>query len=91
MRRVLTPLVLLSFVAGAAACDRGGGDDEIGDRDTLAIEVPADVDERMEQGARAVGGAVGEALEETGEAIESAGERIRQETGESVTGDTTRM
>ena len=80
----------LMAAAALAACGRGEGDGP-GDRDTLAIEVPADVDERMERGARAIGGTVGEALEETGEAIEEAGQRIQEEVGEPVAGDTTHM
>ena len=72
-----------------AACDRGEGG-AVGDRDTLAIDVPVEVEDRFQRGARTIGGRVGEALEETGEAIEEAGERMQEEVGEAAN-DTTRM
>ena len=84
------PLIVALVLAVPAGCDRGAGG-EAGDRDTLAIEIPDEVEDRFEEGARAIGGRVGEALEETGEAIEGAGERIQEEAGEGAAGDTTRM
>lgn len=83
--------VLLPLALGALACEPDAGDDPSGEPDTLAIRVPdapEDLDARVEEGARRVGGAVGEALEETGEVIERAGERLREEsTGPDTTGD----
>ncbi len=81
-----TKAVLMAALT-LAACGRRGGEGEAGSRDTLAIEVP----EHVEEGARVIGGRVGEALEETGQAIERAGERMQEEAGEPVIGDTTRM
>jgi hypothetical protein len=89
--RPFVMLVAFVLAAGAAACQRGEGEGGAGDRDTLAIEVPDEVEDRFEEGARAIGGKVGEALEETGEAIEEAGERMQEEAGEGAAGDTTRM
>ena len=86
------PLIVALALAVPAGCDRGaGGEAGDRDRDTLAIEIPDEVEDRFEEGARAIGGRVGEALEETGEAIEDAGERIQEEAGEGAAGDTTRM
>ena len=58
-----------------------GADIDIGD-DTLQVTIPENTEERLERGARQVGGAVGEALEETGEAIEEAGTRVQEEVRE---------
>ena len=90
------PLALLLSTAlgiAALACERREAEQGDDDRDTLSIEVPdietpENVDERLEEGARRVGGRVGEALEETGQAIEDAGERIQEEAGEVVPDDT---
>jgi hypothetical protein len=84
-------LVAFLLAAGAASCQRGEGEGDAGDPDTLAIDVPDEVEDRFEEGARAIGGRVGEVLEETGEAIEDAGERMQEEAGEGAAGDTTRM
>jgi hypothetical protein len=91
-KKTFAALVTIALAAGVAAgCDRGEGEEDAGLRDTLAVDLPENIDESMEQGARRLGGRVGEALEETGEAIEEAGERIQEEAGEPVMGDTTRM
>lgn len=77
---------LLPLALGALACERDAGDDPAGEPDTLAIEIPAgEVEDRVQEGARRIGGRIGEALEDTGEAIERAGERIQQETAEPDT------
>lgn len=89
IRRDLAALLLLLAIVGSAlGCSRREGDEVKGGRDTLMIQVPANVDERLEQGARKVGGKVGEALEETGEAIEKTGERLREKSGQPAAGDT---
>lgn len=81
-------LIAFVLVASVLACQRREGAAP-GERDTLTIKVPEDIDESLERGARTIGGKVGEALEQTGEAIEKAGERLREEAGEPVrTGDT---
>jgi hypothetical protein len=84
-------LLVVASLATAAACDRDRGEGGAGVPDTLDIEVPDEVGDRFEEGARRLGGKVGEALQETGEAIEGAGERIEEEAGEPVTNDTTDM
>jgi hypothetical protein len=89
IRRDLAAIVLAAaLVAGPTACERQDGDEAEGGRDTLDIDVPDDVEENLERGARRVGGTVGEAIEETGEAIDRAGERIQEEAGEPGVGDT---
>jgi hypothetical protein len=77
-------LVALALAVGATACDRIGAGREPGDRDTLAIELPPEVQEGLEEsGQRARQGAqrarerIGEAVEETGERIEAAGEDMQ--------------
>jgi hypothetical protein len=90
------PLALLLSIAlgiSALACERREAESGEDDRDTLSIEVPdidapENVDERLEEGARRVGGRIGEAIEETGEAIEDAGERVQEEAGETTPDDT---
>lgn len=78
----LTVVLVLALGLGGWACKEDeGADIDIGD-DTLQVTIPEDTEERLERGARRVGGAVGEALEETGEAIEDAGTRIQEEVGE---------
>lgn len=89
--RLVFPLVAFALVTSSVACERRNAEGEAGAPDTLAIDVPDEVEDRVQEGARTIGGAVGEALEETGEAIEGAGERIQEEVGEPVAGDTTRM
>lgn len=89
--RLFALLVAASLATTAAACDRDRAEGEAGEPDTLTIGVPEEVGDRFEEGARRLGGKVGEALQETGEAIEGAGERIEEEAGEPVTGDTTDM
>ena len=81
-------VLLVALAVGATACGGRDGGEDAGDRDTLAIEVPED---RFQEGARKIGGRVGEALGRTGEAIEEAGERMREETVEPAPDDTNRM
>ena len=77
----------LTLAAAPVACERDETPEEIeldpDAPDTLDLDVPDDAAEQLEETGRAVGGAVGEAIEETGEAIESAGERIREEVEEN--------
>lgn len=81
----LTVVLVLALGLGGWACKEDeGADIDIGD-DTLQVTIPEDTEERLERGARRMGGAVGEALEETGEAIEDAGTRIQEEVGEGET------
>lgn len=88
MKRGVVPGILVLLALGVAACDRGAEPGEPDGRDTLEIEIPAgEVEDRLEEGARRIGGRVGEALEETGEAIERAGERIQDEVAEPDTAD----
>lgn len=78
----LTVLLALALGLGGWACKEDeGADIDIGD-DTLQVTIPENTEERLERGARQVGGAVGEALEETGEAIEEAGTRVQEKVRE---------
>lgn len=73
---------MAAALALPAAC-REAGDPDRGldaDEDTLQISLPEGTEERVEDAARRVGGAVGEAMEVTGDAIERAGERVQDET-----------
>lgn len=91
MVRGIVAWMLVPLALATAACEREPGGEEPGDPDTLAIDIPdgGEVEDRLEEGARRIGGRVGEALEETGEAIEQAGERLREESAEPDTpGDT---
>lgn len=81
-------VLLVALAVGATACGGRDGAEDAGDRDTLAIEAPED---EFQEGARKIGGHVGEVLGRTGEAIEEAGERMQEETGEPAPGDTNRM
>lgn len=73
---------MAAALALPAACREAGDPDRDldADEDTLGISIPEDTEERVEEAARRVGGAVGEAMEVTGEAIERAGERVQDET-----------
>jgi hypothetical protein len=90
-RELRVLLVALALAVGGTACGSREGEEDAGDRDTLAIEAPAEVEDRFEEGARKIGGRVGEALGRTGEAIEEARERMEEETAEPAAGDTNRM
>lgn len=82
MARRAVRWILVVLVLGTGACEREEPG-EPGELDTLDIEIPVgEVEDRLERGARRIGGRVGEALEGTGEAIERAGERIQDEAGE---------
>ena len=87
-RNLASWLLTVALLAGAVACDREEVDEGEVERDTLSIDLPEDVDERFEEGARRVGGRVGEAIEETGQAIEEAGERLQEEAAEPADDDT---
>jgi hypothetical protein len=87
MKRRAVRWILGVLVVGVAACGDGEEPAAGGGVDTLEIEVPDAevVEDRLQEGARRIGGRVGEALEETGEAIERAGERIQEEAVEADT------
>jgi hypothetical protein len=82
-------VLLVALAVGATACGGRDGAEDAGDRDTLAIEAPEE--DPFEEGARKIGGRVGDVLGRTGEAIEEAGERMQEETAEPAPGDTNRM
>ena len=64
-RRTFAALVAIAVAAGMAACDRIEGENDIDAlTDTLSVDLPDNVDESMERGARRLGGRVGEALED---------------------------
>ena len=83
-RAIATLVLALALAAGG--CERGEDAPEGDEPDTLDVDVPDQVEEGVERGARQLGGKVGEALEETGEAIEEAGERLQEEAGEPAVG-----
>ncbi len=88
-KRNLSIVLAALLGLGGGACDRRDNETAIDiEGDTLELTVPDDAEERIERGARQVGGAVGEALEETGEAIEEAGARIQEEVQDSEAADT---
>ena len=88
-KRNLALALAFALGIGGWACERREDGDAIDfDDDTLELTVPEDTEERIERGARQVGGAVGEAIEETGAAIEEAGERIQEEIEDGEPADT---
>ncbi|HUP01407.1 MAG TPA: hypothetical protein VM737_07810 [Gemmatimonadota bacterium] len=91
-RRCLAIGVAFALGLSTGGCGERDDDGTIDiEDDTLELAVPQDLEERIERGARQVGGAVGEAIEETGAAIEEAGERIQEEVQNGEPADTNGM